>query len=130
VWATLRAYGKDGHRRIVEHCLDLALYLGQLLETQPEFELMADVQLNIVPFRYRPAGFPADRLNQLNLELGEAVLDDGRFLVGTSKLGDKAIFRPAFSNWRTRQSDVDEFVTVLKQLGPDVARSVLSGGPQ
>ena len=55
---------------------------------------------------------------------------DGRFLVGTSKLGDKAIFRPAFSNWRTRQSDVDEFVTVLKQLGPDVARSVLSGGPQ
>jgi glutamate/tyrosine decarboxylase-like PLP-dependent enzyme len=126
VWATLRAYGKDGHRRIVEHCLDLALHLGQQVEAAADFELMAKVQLNIVPFRYRPAGFPEDLLDELNLKLGEAVLNDGRFLVGTSKLGEHAIFRPAFSNWRTQYSDVDEFMTVLAELAPGVVKAVLA----
>ena len=82
------------------------------------------MQLNIVPFRYRPAGFPTERLEELNDALGEAVLADGRFRVGTSRLGGKALFRPAFSNWRTRFSDVDEFVAVLKELGPAVAKKI------
>jgi hypothetical protein len=45
------------------------------------------------------------------------MLEDGRFLVGTSKLGARTIFRPAFSNWRTRPADVDEFVAVVRALG-------------
>ena len=49
--------------------------------------------------------------------LGEVVLADGRFLGGTSKLRSRTIFRPAFSNWRTRIENVDEFVTVIKELG-------------
>jgi hypothetical protein len=52
--------------------------------------------------------------------LGEAVLADGRFLVGTSRLGQRTIFRPAFSNWRTRREDIDEFVTVIRTLGADL----------
>jgi len=57
----------------------------------------------------------------LNARLGAAVLADGRFLVGTSKLGRRTIFRPAFSNWRTREADVDEFVTVVRELGAGLA---------
>ncbi len=124
VWATLRAYGREGHRRIVEHTLDLARHLAGIVEDAPDFELLAPVQLNIVPFRYRPPGVPRERLDELNLRLGEAVLADGRFLVGTSRLGGEVIFRPAFSNWRTRLSDVDEFVAVLRELGPGVASAL------
>jgi glutamate/tyrosine decarboxylase-like PLP-dependent enzyme len=58
-----------------------------------------------------------EALDDLNTRLGEAVLADGRFLVGTSKLGPRTIFRPAFSNWRTRAEDIDEFVVVIRELG-------------
>jgi len=34
--------------------------------------------------------------------------------------GARTIFRPAFSNWRTRQEDIDEFVTVIRRLGAHV----------
>ena len=117
VWATLKAYGKDGHQAIVEHCLDIAQHFVRQLENSPEFELMADVNLNIVAFRFNPGERTDEQLDQLNIELGEAVLADGRFLVGTSKIGPRTIFRPAFSNWRTRPVDVEEFTEVLSELG-------------
>lgn len=117
VWATLLAYGRSGQQRIVEHCLDLAQHLVTRLEESAELELMAEVPLNIVAFRFNPGGLSNQQLDHLNQRLGEAVLADGRFLVGTSKLSSRTILRPAFSNWRTRLEDVDEFVAVIKELG-------------
>lgn len=116
VWATLAAYGRDGHRRIVEHCLDLAQHLVGRIAKADDLELMAQVGLNIVAFRYNPGGLPEQQLDDLNQRLGAAVLADGRFLVGTSRLGQRTIFRPAFSNWRTRPGDIDEFVAVMREL--------------
>jgi glutamate/tyrosine decarboxylase-like PLP-dependent enzyme len=117
VWATLLAYGRSGQQRIVKHCLDMAQHLAKLLTEAAELELMAEVPLNIVAFRFNPGGLSDQQLDRLNERLGEAVLTDGRFLVGTSKLSSRTIFRPAFSNWRTRPEDVDEFVAVVKELG-------------
>jgi glutamate/tyrosine decarboxylase-like PLP-dependent enzyme len=117
VWATLKAYGQEGHRRIVEHCLDLAQHFARQVERTEHLELMNDPQLNIVAFRYNPGGLDEERLDDLNRRLGEAVLADGRFLVGTSKLGRRTVFRPAFSNWRTRPEDVEEFAAVVQELG-------------
>ncbi len=117
VWATLKAYGRAGHRAIVEHCLDIAQYFAEVVNDTPELELMNDPQLNIVSFRYNPGGMSDSELDVLNQRLGEAVIDDGRFLVGTSKLGARTVFRPAFSNWRTREDDVKDLAAVVLQLG-------------
>lgn len=116
VWATIKAYGREGQRRIVEHCLDIAAYFANRVRDTEGLELMNDPQLNIVAFRYNPGGLSDQALNELNEWLGEAVLADGRFLVGTSKIGANTIFRPAFSNWRTREQDVDELADVVLEL--------------
>jgi len=117
VWATLKAYGRDGQKQIVEHCLDLAQHFAEQVKKHPQLELMADVPLNIVAFRFNPGGMDDITLDQLNSDLGEAVIADGRFLSGTSKIGPRTIFRPAFSNWRTRKQDVEEFAEVVTELG-------------
>ncbi|MCM2268712.1 MAG: pyridoxal-dependent decarboxylase, partial [Thermoanaerobaculia bacterium] len=123
VWATLAAYGRDGVRRIVEHDLDLARHLGARVDAAPDLERLAPVQLNVVAFRFNPGGVDDAALDELNRRLGAAVLDDGRFLVGTSKLGARTILRPAFSNWRTRVEDVDDFVAVVRELGERLHRA-------
>ena len=51
VWATLRAYGREGYRAIVERHLDLAQHLAALVDAAPDLERLADVSLNIVCFR-------------------------------------------------------------------------------
>lgn len=117
IWATLRAYGRDGHREMVERHLDVAAHLGGLVEAAPDLELLAPVQLCIACFRYRPDGVPADRLDDLNARLGEALLADGRVYAGTSTYRGMTVFRPAPLNWRTTKADVERLVDVLRELG-------------
>lgn len=117
VWATLKAYGRDGHRRIVEHCLDIAQHFAEQVREHEQLELMARVPMNIVAFRFNPGGLTEQELDQLNQRLGEVIIADGRFMAGTSKIGQRTIFRPAFSNWRTRNQDVEEFAAVVVELG-------------
>jgi len=110
VWATLKAYGRNGHRRIVEHCLDIAQHFGQQVRDHEQLELMADVALNIVAFRFNPGGLNDEQLDDLNQRLGDVILTDGRFMAGTSKIGPRTIFRPAFcesdhSAWNPDRQD-------------------------
>ncbi|HEU5072726.1 MAG TPA: pyridoxal-dependent decarboxylase, partial [Polyangiaceae bacterium] len=122
VWATLRAYGREGQRAIVEHCLDIAQHFAAVVKRTRELELMREPGLNIVPFRFNPGHLQDDALDRLNQRLGELVLADGRFMVGTSKLGARTVFRPAFSNWRTRTTDVEAFADVVVELGNRLSR--------
>ena len=121
VWATLKAYGREGQRRIVEHCLDITQYCAKKVLESDQFDLMNDPQLNIVSFRYNPGGMSDEELDALNERLGAAVLADGRYLVGTSRMGARTIFRPAFSNWRTRTEDIDEMFEMLLEVAADMA---------
>jgi hypothetical protein len=55
------------------------------------------------------------------------VLADGRFLVGTSKIGARTVFRPAFSNWRTRPEDVEEFANAVVEIAASLALPIAAG---
>jgi glutamate/tyrosine decarboxylase-like PLP-dependent enzyme len=117
VWATLRAYGRAGHRAMVERHLALAQRLGRRVEEEPELELLAPVKLNIVCFRHRPAGLEEGELDAHNLALAEDVLADARVFFGSTRYGDKVAFRPAIVNWRTTERDIDLLADVVLELG-------------
>jgi glutamate/tyrosine decarboxylase-like PLP-dependent enzyme len=121
VWATLAAYGRRGYRELVERNLGHARHLAERLDEVPELERLADPQLNIVPFRYRPEDVPVGELDDLNTRLGEAALADGRVYFGTTRYAGQVCFRPAFVNWRTRDEDVDLLVDVVRELAADLA---------
>ena len=120
VWATLRAYGREGYRAIVERHLDLAQRMAARVDAASDLERLADVPLNIVCFRYRPEGVSEDRLDALNRRLGAAVVEDGRVAFGTTTYGGVVALRPAITNWRIREQDVDLAVDVTRELGARV----------
>jgi glutamate/tyrosine decarboxylase-like PLP-dependent enzyme len=121
VWATLRAYGRNGYRAIVERHLDLGRHLGERVDAAPDLERLADVTLNIVCFRYRPPGHPEEGLNELNRAIGEAAIEDGRVFFGTTDYDGKVAFRPAPVNWRNRPEDVELVADVVSELGARLA---------
>jgi glutamate/tyrosine decarboxylase-like PLP-dependent enzyme len=126
VWATLRAYGADGYRAMVERHLDVTTHLARRIDAEPGFERLAEAPLNIVCFRWRPPGVPEDELDGLNTRLGEALLEDGRVFSGTTLFEGKVAFRPAIVNWQTREEDVDLLVDVLTELGERLLKGDLA----
>ena len=123
IWATLRAYGRAGHRAMIERHLDVTAHLGRLVEDAPDLELLAPVQLCIACFRYRPAGVAEERLDELNSQLGKELLADGRVYVGTTVYRGHVALRPAIVNWRTTQRDIDLLVDVVREIGERIAVS-------
>jgi glutamate/tyrosine decarboxylase-like PLP-dependent enzyme len=119
-WATLRAYGRSGYRAMVERHLELAKRVGDRVDAAADLELLAEVKLNLVCFRFRPPGVAESELDALNERLGEAVLEDGRVYVGTTTYDGRIAFRPAIVNWRTGEDDVDLLVDVIRELGNEL----------
>ena len=124
VWATLKAYGRVGYREMVDRHLGLARRVGAEVEAASDFELLAPVRLNVVCFRYRPPGTPEEDLDELNRRLGAAILEDGRVFYGTTVYAGNVAFRPAISNWRTTEVDVDLILAVARELGESLAVSL------
>ncbi|MFD0353762.1 pyridoxal phosphate-dependent decarboxylase family protein [Streptomyces sp. NPDC127110] len=113
-WFTLRAYGREGHREIVERDIACARALGERLDRDPAFRLLAPVRLNVVCFTL--AGNPApERLTALR----EAVAAD--VFVTPTVLGGTAGLRAAFSNWRTTHADVDRAAEALRAAAKEIA---------
>jgi glutamate/tyrosine decarboxylase-like PLP-dependent enzyme len=123
VWATLRAYGAEGYRAMVERHLDLTAHLARRVDAEPGFERLADAPLNIVCFRWCPEGVPEEELDALNKRLGDALLEDGRVHAGTTLFEGRVAFRPAIVNWQSREEDVDLLVDVLLELGERLLES-------
>lgn len=117
IWASLAAYGRDGFAAMVRRHCELARHLADAVDAAPDLERLADVPLNVVCFRYHPAGLSEPELDKVNRELADALLDDGRVFAGGTVYRGHAALRPAISNWRTTAADLDYFVEVVRELG-------------
>ena len=116
-WATLRAYGRNGYRAMIERHLALAQRVGEQVEAASELELLAPVKLNVVCFRLHPPGLDDEvALDELNRRVGAAVIEDGRVYFGTTVYRGHVCFRPAIVNWLTTERDVDLIVETVREL--------------
>ncbi|ARE79126.1 aspartate aminotransferase family protein [Streptomyces sp. Sge12] len=113
-WFTLRAYGRQGHREIVERDIACARALGTALAADPALTLLAPVRLNVVCFTLAQAPTP-ERVAALR----EAVAAE--VFVTPTVYGGTAGLRAAFSNWRTTHDDVRRAAQALGAAAREIA---------
>jgi len=106
------AYGKEGHREIVERNCECAALLEERIKNSETFKLLSPVRMNIVCFTINDELITSESIRSfLN-----AVRDDGRaFFTPTVYQGTPAI-RAAFSNWLTEKKDVEIAWTALNEV--------------
>ncbi len=112
VWFTLQAYGAERLGRVISGTCELARYLKERIEEEPELELAAPVELNIVCFRYR-----CEDSDVVNREIAVDLQESGMAAPSTTVIGGRAAIRAAIVNHRTRKEDIDRLVRATLEMG-------------
>lgn len=128
-WMSFKAHGIRKYGRLIQQNVDQARYLANLVDAAPELERLAPVPLNIVCFRYRPAGADdGDALDELNCELLLRLHESGVAVPSPTALKGRFALRVAISNHRSRREDFDVLVDAVLRLGRELAGESVQAG--
>ncbi|HTL04961.1 MAG TPA: aminotransferase class I/II-fold pyridoxal phosphate-dependent enzyme [Gemmatimonadales bacterium] len=124
VWLTLKEHGLAKFARLIEQNVAQAKYLAGLVHRHRELELLAPVPLNIVCFRYCPAGSAAPRddtaLDGLNKEVLMRLQERGYAVPSGTLLRGRFAIRVAITNHRTVRADLDLLAARTVELGREL----------
>jgi aromatic-L-amino-acid decarboxylase len=107
LWCALQALGTRAFAQAADRMLQLAQYMAGRIDADPRFERLAPVTLSAVCFRL----CSADEAG--NAAALQALADSGQALLGPVRLQGRFGLRACFTNFRTRESDVDQVLEVL-----------------
>jgi aromatic-L-amino-acid/L-tryptophan decarboxylase len=120
VWMLLKEHGAGRFATQVRQNLDQARYLGELISSSPELELLAEVSLNIVCYRYNPGNLDEQVLNLLNKELLMQLQEEGIAAPSYTMLKGQYAIRTAITNHRSTREDFDALVEASLRIGNDL----------
>ncbi|MGJ4926273.1 pyridoxal phosphate-dependent decarboxylase family protein [Bradyrhizobium sp. HKCCYLS2038] len=111
-WFTLRTFGGDALGAMMAKSCELARDLEARVLAEPELELLAPVNLNIVCFRYR-----GDDADAVNAEIVADIHESGIAAPSTTMLDGRLAIRAAIVNHRTQQIDLARLVAAVLSFG-------------
>jgi aromatic-L-amino-acid decarboxylase len=128
VWMLLKEHGIKKYSRLVRQNIDQAQYLADLVTQANELELMADVPLNIVCYRYNPGKLPGGvilddkELNALNKEILMTLHEKGIATPSYTLLNGRYAIRVAICNHRSTREDFDLLVQASIRIGNELTK--------
>jgi glutamate/tyrosine decarboxylase-like PLP-dependent enzyme len=136
IWLSLLAHGRRAYGARISHDAALARYLGELVESREDFELVCPVGLSIACFRYVPPDLPAGApeaereryLDVLNERIMTEIQLDGRVFYSNAVLDGRFALRACLVNFRTEARDVEAVVEVTAEIGARLDRELRPEG--
>jgi len=117
VWMSLKEHGLEKYSEMITQNISQAFYLGEQVGQHPQLELMAEVTMNVVCFRFNPGGLDVEQLNILNKELLMRMHEAGIAAPSYTLLNGNYVIRAAITNHRTRTVHLDEMVAGTIKIG-------------
>jgi len=106
LWFLLRAHGLEGLRAMIRNHVTWSERLARRIAAEPGFELVTEPMLSLFAFRYAPAD--VEDLDALNLELVNAINDEGRIYLTQTRVDDRMAIRFQVGQFETSNQDVDD----------------------
>jgi glutamate/tyrosine decarboxylase-like PLP-dependent enzyme len=120
VWFVVKEQGARRLGEAIEENVRQAKRLGELIDADDAFELLAPVQLNIVCFRYRIQGYGDAALDRFNDDLVVALQESGIAVTSSTTVGNKRAIRVNITNQRTREEDLTILLDALKKIATEM----------
>ena len=121
LWLPLQMHGIGAFRRALDEKLDLAERAARQIAAIPGVEMIAEPQLSLFAFRYRPAGVTDEAvLARLNRALLQHVNNKQRVFLTGARSAERFFARVCVLSFRTHADRIDALVE-------DVREAVLAG---
>jgi glutamate/tyrosine decarboxylase-like PLP-dependent enzyme len=119
-WMALKRHGVDMYGRLIQQNIDQAHYLAGLVEASPELELVAEVVLNVVCFRYVRADLDDEALDRLNKRIEVELQERGIAVPSTTTVAGRRVLHVAITNHRSCRGDFEVLVREVVRLGKEL----------
>lgn len=140
LWMMMRAHGRTGLARLVEHRLDTTRRFVAALDRRPRFLRLHDPDLTAVAFLYLPTETDLDRpdidrINTVNKEIHQRLLDEGRWHLHQFSIPDPGRLQPGAilhplrfmgANPRIEQHHIDGVLDRVEALGAEIENTLTS----
>ena len=93
LWSVIRSFGTNGLQDKIRQHIRFASELEKLIAKEPDFEILAPVVINVVCFRYCPAGMNEKEINIINEKLNHQLNDSGKIYLSHTVLNGKYTLR-------------------------------------
>jgi aromatic-L-amino-acid/L-tryptophan decarboxylase len=117
IWMSLKEHGIQKYARMITQNNAQAEYLAQLIDNQPDLEILAPVSMSIVCFRFCKNGLSETELTAFNKELLMRVQEQGIASPSSTFLNGVFAIRVCIVNQRTRQKDLEVLVRECVRIG-------------
>lgn len=117
MWLPLKLHGLQVFRSALEEKLLLAAYLWEKLSEMDDIQVGPEPQLSVFIFRWKP---DFGNSNELNRELHQSILKQGRIFLSTTEIDGEFYFRVAVLSVRSHIEEAEEFLSVLRDKIGDI----------
>ena len=119
VWLAVHRYGLAAHREEIARAIAIARRTEAKIREERELELLAPQSLGVVCFRYRGrrGAVPDDRLDQLNEQIQDKIVQSGFAMISSTRLGGRFSLRFCIMNARTTEEDVTGTLERILEYG-------------
>jgi aromatic-L-amino-acid/L-tryptophan decarboxylase len=121
IWFMLRSYGLEGLREVIRNHVRWSVELANRLRETDEFRITSEPMLSLFSFRHEPHGI--SDLDQHNLNLVQAINDDGRIYLTQSKLSGSSIIRFQAGSFDMQESDIDIAYRAITEVAKSLSQS-------
>jgi len=121
LWFVLRSFGVEGLQNKLRYHLALAERLLASVQADPSFEIMAPMTLNLVCFRYHPAGVDDQAaLNRVNELLLKMINQSGRAYLSHTRLNGDFVLRMVVASTKVELRHVEAAWKLIREKASQI----------
>ncbi|MFL5481651.1 MAG: pyridoxal phosphate-dependent decarboxylase family protein [Gemmatimonadaceae bacterium] len=114
LWFVIRNFGVEGLRSMIREHIRIAGCLAEWVDTDPEFERLAEANFSTVVFRHRPRGMKETELDAHNARILERVLAKREVFISHTRVRGEYGLRIAVGNIHTTEAHVRHAFDLVK----------------
>ncbi len=119
VWFPLKLFGVQAFRENLEEKLELTEWLYRNLGEEPGFEFLAEPELSVIPFRFRPQRGDVDEFNR---KLLKNINGTKKLFLSSTLLRGEFAIRVCILSFRTHMEQVEEAYEIITSEARDLAK--------